>query len=223
LPQSTLKAASEGTIGALLEWYDFYIFATTSALAFGQLFFPGGDAVASTMSSFGAFAAGFVSLPLGGLLFGHIGDTMGRKVSLILTLLIVGLGTCLIGLLPTLSTDRALGAAGVVHSASRAGHRPRRRIWRRQSHRHRACPACRTRFLGQSDASHLTGRVVAGGRHVRPGLTCCRRMSFWRGAGGFPSSPAHRWCSLDCSSGCASRNRRSFARATHARVMRRVT
>jgi MHS family shikimate/dehydroshikimate transporter-like MFS transporter len=99
--QSMMKAASAGTIGALLEWYDFYIFATASALVFGQLFFPGGDAVAGTMSSFGAFAAGFVSRPLGGVLFGHIGDTMGRKVSLILTLLIVGLGTCLIGVLPT--------------------------------------------------------------------------------------------------------------------------
>jgi MHS family shikimate/dehydroshikimate transporter-like MFS transporter len=96
-----LKAASAGTIGALLEWYDFYIFATASALVFGQVFFPGGDAVAGTMSSFGAFAAGFVSRPLGGVLFGHIGDTMGRRVSLILTLVIVGLGTCLIGLLPT--------------------------------------------------------------------------------------------------------------------------
>jgi MFS family permease len=83
-----LKAV--GAIGALLEWYDFYIFATASALVFGQLFFPGGDAVAGTVSSFGAFAAGFVSRPLGGVLFGHIGDTMGRKVSLILTLLIVG-------------------------------------------------------------------------------------------------------------------------------------
>jgi MHS family shikimate/dehydroshikimate transporter-like MFS transporter len=96
-----LKAASAGAIGALLEWYDFYIFSTASALVFGQTFFPGGDAVAGTMSSFGAFAVGFVSRPLGGVLFGHIGDTMGRKVSLILTLLIVGLGTCLIGLLPT--------------------------------------------------------------------------------------------------------------------------
>lgn len=95
------QAASAGTIGALLEWYDFYIFATASALVFGQIFFPGSDPVVGTMASFGAFAAGFVGRPLGALLFGHIGDTVGRKASLLLTVLIVGLGTCLIGLLPT--------------------------------------------------------------------------------------------------------------------------
>ena len=70
-----LKAATAGTVGALLEWYDFYIFATASALVFGQLFFPGTDKLAGTMASFGVFAAGFVSRPIGGILFGHIGDT----------------------------------------------------------------------------------------------------------------------------------------------------
>ena len=95
------EAASAGTVGALLEWYDFYIFATASALVFGKLFFPDHDPVMGTMASFGAFAAGFVSRPLGGLLFGHIGDTVGRKASLLLTVLIVGVGTCAIGLLPT--------------------------------------------------------------------------------------------------------------------------
>lgn len=96
-----LKVASAGTVGALLEWYDFYIFATASALVFGGVFFPAGDPVAGTMASFGAFAAGFVSRPLGGLLFGHIGDTVGRKTGLIMTMLIIGLGTFLIGVLPT--------------------------------------------------------------------------------------------------------------------------
>ncbi len=96
-----MKAASAGTIGSLLEWYDFYIFATASALVFGKLFFPDGDPVVGTMASFGTFAAGFLSRPIGGLLFGHIGDTLGRKASLILTLFIIGLGTCLIGVLPT--------------------------------------------------------------------------------------------------------------------------
>jgi MFS family permease len=96
-----LNVAFAGTIGALLEWYDFYIFATASALVFGHLFFPGSDPVAGTMASFGAFAAGFLARPLGGVIFGHIGDTLGRKASLIATLLIIGLGTFLIGLLPT--------------------------------------------------------------------------------------------------------------------------
>jgi MFS transporter, MHS family, shikimate and dehydroshikimate transport protein len=96
-----VKIASAGTIGALMEWYDFYIFATGSALVFGHLFFPGSDPLAGTMASFGAFAAGFLARPLGGVLFGHIGDTLGRKASLVATLLIIGLGTFLIGLLPT--------------------------------------------------------------------------------------------------------------------------
>jgi len=94
------KAASAGAVGALLEWYDFYVFATASALVFGHIFFPSNVPVVGTMASFGTFAAGFVSRPLGGVLFGHIGDTLGRRASLVLTLLIIGIGTCLIGLLP---------------------------------------------------------------------------------------------------------------------------
>jgi MHS family shikimate/dehydroshikimate transporter-like MFS transporter len=101
MPQSMIKAASAGSIGALLEWYDFYIFATASAIVFGRLFFPGDDAFTGTMASFGAFAAGFFARPFGGVIFGHIGDTMGRRTSLILTVLIIGVGTLLIGLLPT--------------------------------------------------------------------------------------------------------------------------
>lgn len=100
---SMSKVAAASFIGALLEWYDFYIFATASAIVFGRIFFPGHDPVANTMASFGAFAAGFLARPLGGLIFGHIGDRIGRKASLISTLLIIGIGTFLIGLLPTYS------------------------------------------------------------------------------------------------------------------------
>jgi MHS family shikimate/dehydroshikimate transporter-like MFS transporter len=96
-----MTAAIAGTVGALLEWYDFYIFATASALVFGQLFFPATDKVAGTMASFAVFAAGFVSRPLGGILFGHIGDTIGRKTSLLITVGVIGLGTFLIGVVPT--------------------------------------------------------------------------------------------------------------------------
>src|SRR5579875_490147 len=94
------KVAAAGFIGALLEWYDFYIFATASALVFGRVFFPSHDPVVGTMAAFGAFASGFLARPVGGLLFGHVGDRLGRKVSLIATLLIIGIGTFLIGVLP---------------------------------------------------------------------------------------------------------------------------
>ncbi len=96
-----VRVASASFIGALLEWYDFYIFATASAIVFGPLFFPGGSKVVSTMAAFGAFAAGFLARPLGGLIFGHLGDRAGRKASLVATLAIIGVGTFLIGLLPT--------------------------------------------------------------------------------------------------------------------------
>ena len=98
---AVVQAASAGAIGALLERYDFYIFATGAALVFGPLFFPGDDPVVAIMASYGAFAAGFLSRPLGAVLFGHIGDTMGRRTSLLLTVIIIGVGTFLIGLLPT--------------------------------------------------------------------------------------------------------------------------
>jgi MFS transporter, MHS family, shikimate and dehydroshikimate transport protein len=94
------KVAAAGFIGALLEWYDFYIFATGSALVFGKVFFPTHDPVIGTMAAFGAFASGSLARPIGGVLFGHIGDRFGRKISLLATLLIIGIGTFLIGLLP---------------------------------------------------------------------------------------------------------------------------
>lgn len=103
-PVSMKKVAAASFVGALLEWYDFYIFANASALVFGHLFFPGNGPVIGTMEAFGAFAAGFLARPLGGLLFGHIGDRIGRKASLIATLMIIGTGTFLIGLLPTWQT-----------------------------------------------------------------------------------------------------------------------
>jgi MHS family shikimate/dehydroshikimate transporter-like MFS transporter len=98
---SMRRVGAASFVGALLEWYDFYVFATASALVFGRLFFPSDDPVASTMASFGAFASGFLARPLGGLLFGHLGDRTGRKASLVATLAIIGAGTFLIGLLPT--------------------------------------------------------------------------------------------------------------------------
>jgi MFS transporter, MHS family, shikimate and dehydroshikimate transport protein len=95
------RVAAASFVGALLEWYDFYAFATASALIFGPLFFPSGDPLLSTMASFGAFASGFLARPIGGIIFGDIGDRIGRRASLIATLLIIGAGTFLIGVLPT--------------------------------------------------------------------------------------------------------------------------
>jgi predicted MFS family arabinose efflux permease len=88
-------------LGTTVEWYDFYIYAACAALVFGPQFFPGGDPVAGQIGAFATFAFGFVSRPLGGMLAGHFGDRLGRKRMLVLSLLIMGVATTLVGLLPT--------------------------------------------------------------------------------------------------------------------------
>jgi MHS family shikimate/dehydroshikimate transporter-like MFS transporter len=91
-------------LGTVVEWYDFLVYGTAAALVFGPLFFPTADPAVGTIASLGAYAVGFVARPLGGALFGHFGDRLGRKTMLMLTMLIMGGGTFLIGCLPTYAT-----------------------------------------------------------------------------------------------------------------------
>jgi MFS family permease len=95
------RVAAASLVGTTIEWYDFLIYATMAGVIFNQYFFPKGDAFVSTMLAYGTFAAGFLIRPFGGLLFGHFGDRIGRKPLLVLTLMIMGVATFLIGLLPT--------------------------------------------------------------------------------------------------------------------------
>ncbi|SAL76167.1 MFS transporter [Caballeronia telluris] len=88
-------------IGTTLEWYDFFIFGSAAALVFSKLFFPAFDPVAGTIASLASFAVGFIARPLGGMVFGHFGDRIGRKAMLVLSLTMMGGVTFLIGLLPT--------------------------------------------------------------------------------------------------------------------------
>src|SRR6266481_10023791 len=88
-------------IGTAVEWYDFLIYGTASALVFNKLFFPTLAPVLGTISAFGTYAVGFLARPLGAAIFGHFGDRAGRKAMLVLTIIIMGIGTFLIGLLPT--------------------------------------------------------------------------------------------------------------------------
>ena len=88
-------------VGSALEWYDFFIYGTASALVFGELFFPKYDANIGLLASYATFAVGFIARPFGGLFFGHFGDRIGRKPMLVATILLVGGGTFLIGCLPT--------------------------------------------------------------------------------------------------------------------------
>ena len=88
-------------LGTVIEWYDFLIYATAATLVFNKAFFPTFDPLAGTLAALGSYAVGFLARPLGGALFGHFGDRLGRKSMLVLTLFIMGLSTFCIGLLPT--------------------------------------------------------------------------------------------------------------------------
>jgi MHS family shikimate/dehydroshikimate transporter-like MFS transporter len=93
--------AFAGTLGTIIEWYDFLIYGTAAALVFNKLFFPTVTPLAGTLAALATYAVGFVARPVGGALFGYYGDRIGRKSMLMLTMFVMGLGTFLIGLLPT--------------------------------------------------------------------------------------------------------------------------
>ena len=98
---SPRRVATASAVGATIEWYDFFLYGTAAGLVFDKLFFNGLDGPAAQFAAFGTFAVGFLARPVGGLIFGHFGDRIGRKTMLIWTLVIMGAGTALIGLLPT--------------------------------------------------------------------------------------------------------------------------
>jgi MFS transporter, MHS family, shikimate and dehydroshikimate transport protein len=101
-PRRTLRRiVLSSIIGTAVEWYDFFIYATATALVFNRLFFPTGQTSLSTIAAFATYAVGFFARPIGAIIFGHYGDRIGRKATLVATIIIMGLGTFLIGLLPT--------------------------------------------------------------------------------------------------------------------------
>src|SRR5215211_7498151 len=101
LSTSIGRVALASFVGTAIEGYDFFIYGIAAALVFGQLFFPNEDPLIGTLAAFATFAVGFVARPVGGVVFGHFGDKLGRKPMLVITILTMGLATFLIGLLPT--------------------------------------------------------------------------------------------------------------------------
>src|SRR5215470_1599566 len=99
--QSRLRVILAASVGSALEWYDFFLYGTAAALVFGELFFPKSDPVVGTLLAFLTFGVGFVVRPIGGIIFGIMGARYGRKPVLVATLLMIGIGTTLIGVLPT--------------------------------------------------------------------------------------------------------------------------
>ena len=104
IKSSMRKVALTALAGTSIEWYDFFLYATAAALVFPSAFFPDSSPTIGLILSFGTFAFGFIARPLGGVLFGHFGDRIGRKKTLVIALVMMGIASTLIGLLPTYAT-----------------------------------------------------------------------------------------------------------------------
>ncbi|MGI9148011.1 MAG: MFS transporter [Chloroflexota bacterium] len=94
------RAIVASTIGTTIEWYDFFLYSTASGLVFARLYFPENDPLTGTLNAFGIYFVGFIARPIGAAIFGHFGDRVGRKATLIASLLLMGLGTFLVALVP---------------------------------------------------------------------------------------------------------------------------
>ncbi len=111
------------SLGTVFEWYDFYLYATLAPF-FAALFFPPGNDTAALLSAFATYAAGFLVRPFGALVFGRIGDLVGRKYTFLVTIMVMGAATFLVGLLPTYASDR-LGRADPAGDAAPAARASR--------------------------------------------------------------------------------------------------
>ncbi|MFZ5561380.1 MAG: MFS transporter [Pseudomonadota bacterium] len=115
-PASSRQVVTVGVaslVGTTIEWYDFFLYGTAAALIFNKLFFPAFDPLTGTLAAFGTYAVGFLARPLGAVVFGHYGDRIGRKSMLLATLLMMGIPTTLIGLIPPYET-LGYGAAALL-------------------------------------------------------------------------------------------------------------
>jgi metabolite-proton symporter len=104
------KAVIAATVGTTIEWYDFFIYGTAAGLVFGKLYFPNEDPLTATLAAFATYFVGFIGRPIGAAIFGHYGDRIGRKATLIATLMLMGIATFLIALVPTYASIGIWGA-----------------------------------------------------------------------------------------------------------------
>jgi len=104
------KAVIAATVGTTIEWYDFFLYGTAAGLVFGKLYFPNSDPLTATLAAFGTYFIGFASRPVGAAVFGHYGDRIGRKATLIATLMIMGIATFLIAFVPSYASIGIWGA-----------------------------------------------------------------------------------------------------------------
>ncbi|HEU0134997.1 MAG TPA: MFS transporter, partial [Allosphingosinicella sp.] len=113
-PRRLRQVVAASMIGTTIEWYDFFLYGSAAALVFNKLFFPSYDPFVGTLLAFATYAVGFAARPLGGIVFGHFGDRIGRKRLLMLSLVLMGVATVLIGLLPTYAQIGIWAPAGLV-------------------------------------------------------------------------------------------------------------
>ena len=109
-----LRVVSASMIGTTIEWYDFFLYGSAAALVFNRLFFPSFDPLVGTLLAFATYAVGFVARPLGGVVFGHFGDRIGRKKLLMWSLVLMGVATVLIGLLPSYASIGVWAPIGLI-------------------------------------------------------------------------------------------------------------
>src|SRR6266446_3086689 len=108
------KAVIAATVGTTIEWYDFFLYGTAAGLVFGKLYFPSSDPTTATLLAFSTYFVGFAARPVGAAIFGHYGDRIGRKATLIATLMLMGIATFLIGFVPTYASIGIWGAVLLV-------------------------------------------------------------------------------------------------------------
>ena len=197
------RAVIASTVGTAIEWYDFFLYSTVTGLVFAKLFFPHSNPWVGTLEAFAIYAVGFVARPVGAAIFGHYGDRIGRKSTLIATLLLMGLATFAVSLVPTYETIGIWGAVlltvlrfiqGVGVGGEWGGSVLLSMEWARSS-RHRGFVASWPQFGVPSGLFLANLAVLAFSSVCRP--DCCspiRRscfsagiaaISFWSGAGAF--------------------------------------
>jgi MFS family permease len=115
------RAVIAATVGTAIEWYDFFLYSVVTGLVFAQLYFPKSDPLVGTLEAFTIYAVGFVARPIGAAIFGHFGDRIGRKSTLIATLLVMGIATFLVALVPTYDQIGIWGAVILRFRASASG------------------------------------------------------------------------------------------------------
>src|SRR3974377_1227551 len=108
------RAVIASTVGTTIEWYDFLLYSVVTGLVFGKLFFPKSDPLVGVLEAFAVYTVGFIARPIGAAIFGHFGDRIGRKATLIATLLVTGIATAAVGIVPTYESIGIWGAVLLV-------------------------------------------------------------------------------------------------------------